>query len=133
MSDDQLTEGAERKPEGKQASGKYNIHIENANGFAIGDNAQVVYNSQGTAGHEPAHSPQLRRRMIQLRELLNQRLDIEELRTLCSDLDLDYDALRGEGKAAKTRELVSYLERRKSLGPLEEWLRKNRPDIKLPS
>jgi len=41
--------------------------------------------------------------------------DAEELRTLCFFLAADYDALRGEGKSAKARELIGYMERH-SLG-----------------
>ena len=37
--------------------------------------------------------------------------DTSELRTLCFDLDVDYDNLPGEGKMDKARELVMYLRR----------------------
>jgi hypothetical protein len=43
--------------------------------------------------------------------LLTEHFDEEEFRTLCFDLSVDYDTLRGEGKAAKARELVAYLDR----------------------
>lgn len=47
-----------------------------------------------------------------LRQVVTQSFDDEELHTLCADLGIDYDSLPGEGKAAKARELVSYMERR---------------------
>jgi hypothetical protein len=47
-----------------------------------------------------------------LRKQLNASFDIEELKTLCSDLGVDYDSLTGEGKAAKVRELIAYYDRR---------------------
>ncbi len=47
-----------------------------------------------------------------LRRLLIDSFDYEELRTLCFDLGLDYDFLPGEGKGAKVREIVSYMQRR---------------------
>ena len=50
-----------------------------------------------------------------LRSILDESLDLEELRTLCADLGVDYDGLRGEGKAAKLRELIAYLERRREI------------------
>jgi hypothetical protein len=52
-----------------------------------------------------------RRHLTRLRQLLTGYFDAEEFRTLCFDLAVDYDTLRGEGKAAKARELVAYLER----------------------
>lgn len=52
-----------------------------------------------------------RRHRAALRQLLTTCFDAEELRTLCFDLGIDHDALRGEGKAGKARELVAYLER----------------------
>ncbi|MFC1713300.1 HEAT repeat domain-containing protein [Candidatus Poribacteria bacterium] len=57
-----------------------------------------------------------------LRERIIERFDIEEIRTLCQDLDVDFDSLRGEGKAAKARELVSYMSRRSRLRQLVEAL-----------
>ena len=53
-----------------------------------------------------------------VRHTLVKLYDLEELRTLCMDLDVDYDSLRGEGKAAKARELVLYLDRRGRLDAL---------------
>ncbi len=47
-----------------------------------------------------------------LRQALVRDFGIEELRTLCYDLGVDYDDLPGEGKEAKARELVASLERR---------------------
>jgi hypothetical protein len=55
---------------------------------------------------------------IQLRQTLVNRFDLEELRTLCDDLDIDFDNLRGEGKAGKARELVLFMRRRDRLDEL---------------
>jgi hypothetical protein len=44
--------------------------------------------------------------MMYLREILSERLSLEEIRTLCFDLGIDYDNLPGEGKTAKARELM---------------------------
>jgi len=63
----------------------------------------------------------LTKELTQLREKVIRYFDEEELRTLCGDLGVDYDDLRGEGKAAKAREFVNYLERR---GRLPELVRK---------
>jgi hypothetical protein len=54
--------------------------------------------------------------------------DLEELRTLCFGLGVNYDTLRGEGTAAKARELLLYLGRRRQLDALLERLRADRPE-----
>jgi hypothetical protein len=64
-----------------------------------------------------------------LRRILVERFDLEELRTLCSDLSIDYDALRGEGKEARARELIAYLQRRRQLDRLTSYIRQHRQDI----
>ncbi|MCP4539774.1 MAG: hypothetical protein GY832_21765, partial [Chloroflexi bacterium] len=46
-----------------------------------------------------------------LRQKLVKRFNLEELRTLCYDLNVDFESLGGEGKANKARELVLYMER----------------------
>jgi len=53
-----------------------------------------------------------------IRQRLEEQFDLEELRTLSMDLGVDFDNLRGEGKAAKARELVLYLQRRGRLDAL---------------
>jgi len=63
----------------------------------------------------------------QLHEAICQAFDEEELRTLCFDLDLDYDALRGDGKDAKARELVGWHTRRGALMDLVKAVQRRRP------
>ena len=67
--------------------------------------------------------------LVQLRQVLETRFNRQELRTLCFDLDVDYDSLPGEGKGAKARELVAYLERRDLLPALIALVRQQRPDV----
>ncbi len=64
----------------------------------------------------------------ELRELIIRRFDQEELRNLCQDLDVDYDSLRGEGKAGKARELVALLQRRSRLDDLLNRLNELQPN-----
>jgi hypothetical protein len=66
-----------------------------------------------------------------LRTLIVGRFDLEELRTLCFDLEVDFDGLRGEGLRAKARELVAYFQRRGKLPRLVAEIRRQRPDIEL--
>jgi hypothetical protein len=64
-----------------------------------------------------------------LRQLLLTRFNLEELRTLCTDLKVNYSDLGGEGQEAKARELIAFLQRRKRLGELVIYIRQLRPDI----
>lgn len=61
--------------------------------------------------------------------ILSSRFDLEELRTLCFDLGIDYDDLRGEGKTAKARELILRMQRRQQVENLIKTIRDTRPDI----
>jgi hypothetical protein len=63
-----------------------------------------------------------------LREKLGGSFDLEELRTLCFDLNIDYQNLPStrEGLA---REMVAYCENRDRLPELIEASRRKRPDI----
>ena len=59
----------------------------------------------------------------EIRQILVERMDLEELRTLCQDLHVDYDSLRGEGKTGKARELVSHMKRHGQLAELAAWVK----------
>ncbi|MGD9099713.1 MAG: hypothetical protein PVF45_04480 [Anaerolineae bacterium] len=65
----------------------------------------------------------------QLRQSLTTHFDVEELRTLCYDLGVDYDDLRGEGRTNKARDLVTYMERRGRLSELIETCSRRRPHV----
>jgi len=65
----------------------------------------------------------------ELRQNLSRCFDEEELRTLCSDLGVDYDSLRGEGKEAKVRELIAYHVRHDRILQLVATLKEQRPDV----
>jgi len=67
--------------------------------------------------------------LSELREFVTTGYDDEELRTLCSDLGVDYDNLRGEGKAAKVRELVNSLNRKARISDLVDCVRRTYPDF----
>ena len=56
-----------------------------------------------------------------LHEALNQYFDDEELHTLCFDIGVDYDGLKGAGKAAKARELITYIDRRNRIADPGLW------------
>ncbi len=73
-----------------------------------------------------------RRHLAQLYQILCDRLDIEELRSLCFLAGVEYDDLRGEGRAGKARELIRYLDNRRQVAALVEAGKKMRPDIDWP-
>jgi len=67
--------------------------------------------------------------LAKLRHELIRCFDENELRDLCFDLGVDYESLPGEGKRAKVRELIVYLERRGRLPELVKMGRELRPDV----
>jgi signal transduction histidine kinase len=67
-------------------------------------------------------------RNSRLRQILIDYFDEGELRTLCADLQVDYDTLPGEGKDNQARELVSYLDRRSRLAELVKVGKEHRPN-----
>ncbi len=122
--------GIQRDEEQQVAKSKYDIHIHTASGVVIGDRAQVTQTFQTPAkDQDQSGEAQSGQETARLRQLLTDRLDLEELRTCCADLGIDFDNLQGEGKVARIRELILYLERRQEVQRLIAWLRQNRPDI----
>jgi hypothetical protein len=65
-----------------------------------------------------------------LRSSLVKRLSESELRSLCFDLDIDYENIPGASKEDKIRELLIHLERRKRINELITIGSELRPDIK---
>jgi len=61
------------------------------------------------------------------RKFITENFNWEELRTLCQDLRVDFDSLPGEGKEAKARELVAYMDRHSRLDDLVAILKRERP------
>lgn len=64
-----------------------------------------------------------------LRRVVDERFDENELRTLCQDLEVDYDGLPGQGKSGKVRELVGHFARRDQIVLLTSMVTALRPDI----
>lgn len=65
---------------------------------------------------------------------MNDRLDLEDLQTIC-DIYLDsveYDDLAGDSMPAKVVALIKYMENRKKLPELINAIREARPDFELP-
>lgn len=62
---------------------------------------------------------------VALRLVLARRYNLEELRTLCFDLGVEFDDLPGEGKTAKIRELIKQCRR---AGMLDDLIAATRGD-----
>lgn len=67
--------------------------------------------------------------LARVRETVAERFNEEELRTLCYDLDVDYDGLAAVGKGGKARELVALLDRTQRIDELVRMVQRQRPDI----
>jgi hypothetical protein len=67
--------------------------------------------------------------LVNLRQKLVEYFSIEELRTLCFDLGVEFDNLGGEGKVGKARELVAHLQRRGRIPELVDVASKLRPNV----
>jgi hypothetical protein len=65
----------------------------------------------------------------ELRRLIVQHFSDDALRSLCQDLDVDYEQLPGQGKEAKARELIVYLEQRGRLADLLAAAGRERPHV----
>lgn len=90
-----------------------------------------ILNWHPIAIDEPTDSRQVY--LATIRSLLNERFSEGELRTLATDLEIDYDNLPDQGKENKARELVSFLQRRNQLHKLAEIAKNQRPDIDWPT
>ena len=65
--------------------------------------------------------------LIVLQRLLVAHFDLDELKTLCFDVHVDFDELAGETKSAKARELVKHCYRHGLLDKLHEAGQRQRP------
>jgi hypothetical protein len=66
---------------------------------------------------------------IQLVEILSDRFNEEELKSLCFRLGVDYENLPAAGKSHKARELVHYMDRRDRLSELLGEIKVLRPEL----
>jgi hypothetical protein len=65
-------------------------------------------------------------------KLMNIHLDMNEVRDLCFDLQVDFDNLLGERKLDKIKALVGLFYRQNLLDVLINWLHGIRPDVDWP-
>ncbi len=67
--------------------------------------------------------------LSRLRQLLVDHFNEKELRTLCFDLRVNYDALPAVGTAGKARELIASLERNDRIPDLLQVGQRLRPEV----
>lgn len=67
-----------------------------------------------------------------LHKMLDRYFDLEEIRTLCFQLNVDYDSVRGEGKSARIRHLILDLARHGRLEQLVAMASLERPHVTWP-
>ncbi|MCI0575509.1 MAG: aminoglycoside phosphotransferase family protein [Chloroflexi bacterium] len=104
-------------------TGSGNIKI----GERTGDSDNVGNNqARQAAAQQSATKPYDR---IILRQMMASHFSLEEMRTLCYDLDIDFDDLPGSGKEGKIRELITYCERRGRVENLVDACREKRPHV----
>ncbi|MCL4872133.1 MAG: hypothetical protein KJ063_24505 [Anaerolineae bacterium] len=77
-------------------------------------------------------SDELQNYFSQLHKLMDASFNIEEFRTLCLYLNVDYEHLRGDTKPAVITSLISYLANRNDLEALSGLLARERPNVKWP-
>jgi hypothetical protein len=70
--------------------------------------------------------------LTNLHRLLSQYFSLEEIRTLCFDLGVDFESVRGEGKSARIRELILSLARNGRLPELIGLVQKQRRHVYWP-
>lgn len=64
-----------------------------------------------------------------VRQALVNHFSLEELRTLCFDIGIDFEELPGSSKSAKARDLVQYWHNRRDLDRLVDLIRRQRGEI----
>ncbi len=69
---------------------------------------------------------------MSLREKIRDHFDVSEIKTLCFDLDIDFEELPPGSKSDTVRGLIEYVERHDRLVALVTYLRTARPDIDWP-
>lgn len=92
-------------------------------------NQQIVQSSTYEQANLP---PKLRAYLFQLYQLLLRYFNQNEIRDLCFETNVEYDDLPGEGRIAKARELIFYLDRQQRITDFINTVRRYRPSVTWP-
>lgn len=68
---------------------------------------------------------------VNILKALSELWNLEEFKTLCFSLGVNYDSLGGEGVEGKARELIQHSHRQGKLGQLLEQIKTQRPEANL--
>lgn len=95
----------------------------------------VLISELYTAVHELerwqiSQEPDAIERLKLLRDCIVEHFSLEELKTMCFDLGIDYDSLEGSGKSDKARELVLSMNRVGRCPELVAYCKENRPNAR---
>ncbi|MCL5999091.1 MAG: hypothetical protein M1546_23970 [Chloroflexi bacterium] len=83
----------------------------------------------GTVAH-PEVDDRLLRDRIELYNKMIEHFNLEEVKTLCFKLGLEFDNLSGMGLQVKVRELIDFCKRDERLDQLRDCCRAERPNVK---
>ena len=87
---------------------------------AVGDNTNK----------EPAIAIMQNEDAVKLKGQLDTYYNLNELRMICFDLDIDYDKLAGDEKSSKINSLVAYVAKSKQIDDLTAYIYRTRPHLK---
>lgn len=124
---DQQVIAALEKGDFVQNPAKVRCAIERGIASPRNKNTQSAYSPHNATGRNLSATDNEFR--IQLYEQINNTFSDEELRTLTWFLVVEYDDLSGNGRAAKTRELIGFMQRHGRLDEFVNALRRLRPHI----
>ena len=71
--------------------------------------------------------------LIEFHQQLNEHFNLEEIRTLCFKLHIDYETISGDEKSSRIRELLLAMGRYGRLSDLIKVVREERPNVDWPS
>lgn len=91
---------------------------------------RIVVEGETAVSQLKSIDPELIRR--ELRQMINNNFNLDELQMLCFDLNIAYDDLQGKSKPEKIRELIIYCERRELLPELVRLCQELRPNADWP-
>jgi hypothetical protein len=66
---------------------------------------------------------------IAVRETLKKHFNLDDLRALCQDLNIEFESIAGETRDRKALELVAYAERHVMFDQLIAAIRRSRPNV----
>ena len=90
-----------------------------------GDDIGQLNDARGT---DPVRSAEFQG-LAELRNLIDQHFSLEEIQTLCFDMQVEFEHLAGNTRPLKIQNLIVYLTQRQRLPDLMEWLKQQRPNV----